>query len=603
MENYSLLCKYENLRIFVQLQPIFQMVDALLCQQKSDHPISVSDPFLTSALADDEESSQAMGAQDNPLSIKTNAESLYGSLQLPSNYLFRSALEVTSIGVVSVDSLGQIAYFNSRFAQMWEIPLDILRSREYSQCVAHYQTKTKDIKEAQKFAHYVKNIDKQVELAGVETIALQGGRSFQQVFQPLHLDPNNVGRTWVYIEAEADPLKREPDVFFDLLTPQFLTWANATDTLIFIFCEGCPVYANSKAQETLGCSQHSLSQSVQFQQQFQRWTAQLCQQSAVPVKTYKFTTYTGQEVWLQSSATLFSLGNKEWMLISAADVTALKQKEIGILRLLSIEKAISEKRRQLASTVTHRLINSLNYILGMTDAVDMYYPRWDTKKRKECIERLQQNAHQVHQLTNKLKEICQLATDETTDCTSQVDAYKICWHLVEQFKPMYPHHNFVALTLTTSTWVALDASLLKTVLFALLENAARYSFNSSLIKLLIIREASSITFQVYDTGVGVLATERDQLFKPLYRGSNVGDSPGMGLGLTMVKALLDVQGARLTISDNHNSNHNSNHNQGVVASVTYSLNDYPHHFDKHYLKLIRHTLDPPENSVSKRTHA
>lgn len=55
-------------------------------------------------------------------------------------------------------------------------------------------------------------------------------------------------------------------------------------------------------------------------------------------------------------------------------------------------------------------------------------------------------------------------------------------------------------------------------------------------------------FQIKDEGIGIPAADQQLLFEPFHRGRNVGDIPGTGLGLAVVKKLLDVHGGQITVA-------------------------------------------------------
>jgi signal transduction histidine kinase len=55
---------------------------------------------------------------------------------------------------------------------------------------------------------------------------------------------------------------------------------------------------------------------------------------------------------------------------------------------------------------------------------------------------------------------------------------------------------------------------------------------------------------VADTGPGIPEAERDKVFNRLYRLEKSRTTPGTGLGLSLVKAIAELHGARVVLSDN-----------------------------------------------------
>ena len=547
MEDCNLLSKYEHFKAFAQFEQIFQIADDLLSNQGCSKPLN------------------------------ENIKPLYEKSKAPA-YLFRSVLESSEVGIVCVDSAGKVTYFNPKFVEIWGIPPGVLTTQKFSQYVAYCQTKAKN---AEGFCSYVEAVAESPNAAGLRTVALKNGKAVQQAFQPQSyvslpdasslnassLDAGgeydvsySTGRVWGYLETAQ--IESDPDTVSDILTPGFLSWASATSNLVFIVCDGRLAYANTKAQEVLGYSEPEIIEQAHFQ----RWAAHLSQHSTEQGKIYKLADRNNQDLWLQSSGRSFRLGNKPWVVISAIDITAIRQKELDVLELFSREKAINQKRHRLSEVITHRLINSLSYISMVTDSIEMYYDQWDDDKRKNYTNRLRENAQRVHQCTNRLSELCQLATDELSSCLSSIDAYEVCWSLTEEFKKLYPQHAFVSLTVASSTWVSLDENLLRAILFNLLENASQYSPSGSLVKLSFSHEATCATFKVHDKGMGVVTAECSKLVQPFYRGSNSSDGTGLGLGLAIVKALLEVQGGWIEFDNNFE--------KGTIVSVSFPLSQH-----------------------------
>ena len=62
-------------------------------------------------------------------------------------------------------------------------------------------------------------------------------------------------------------------------------------------------------------------------------------------------------------------------------------------------------------------------------------------------------------------------------------------------------------------------------------------------------EGTEVVLEVADSGLGLEAEERDRVFERFFRGSAAAKSgqPGSGLGLSLVKALSEAEGARLVV--------------------------------------------------------
>jgi signal transduction histidine kinase len=66
----------------------------------------------------------------------------------------------------------------------------------------------------------------------------------------------------------------------------------------------------------------------------------------------------------------------------------------------------------------------------------------------------------------------------------------------------------------------------------------------------LAQEAGAPVLRVADTGPGIPAGERENVFRRFYRLEASRTTPGSGLGLALVKAVADLHGASIELSDN-----------------------------------------------------
>ncbi len=92
-----------------------------------------------------------------------------------------------------------------------------------------------------------------------------------------------------------------------------------------------------------------------------------------------------------------------------------------------------------------------------------------------------------------------------------------------------------------------DPKLLSQVFNNLLSNAIKYSPGDSVITVSASIEAGRAIVSVEDTGLGIPAGDVDRLFERYYRGSNVSGIVGTGVGLNLVKMVVDLHGGDIVV--------------------------------------------------------
>ncbi len=95
--------------------------------------------------------------------------------------------------------------------------------------------------------------------------------------------------------------------------------------------------------------------------------------------------------------------------------------------------------------------------------------------------------------------------------------------------------------------VRLDPNAVSEAIIALLDNAAKYGDQAKYIAVRARALSARVLIEIEDHGVGVPEGERESVFQQFYRGSNVKDTGGYGLGLFMVQHAMKAHGGRAEV--------------------------------------------------------
>lgn len=96
--------------------------------------------------------------------------------------------------------------------------------------------------------------------------------------------------------------------------------------------------------------------------------------------------------------------------------------------------------------------------------------------------------------------------------------------------------------------ISADRSHLTNIITNLIENALKYSGDDVVVRINAESTAEGVKINVADNGNGIPAADRSRIFNRFYRGkASASDIPGMGLGLTYVKLLVDAHGGEISV--------------------------------------------------------
>jgi two-component system, OmpR family, phosphate regulon sensor histidine kinase PhoR len=96
-------------------------------------------------------------------------------------------------------------------------------------------------------------------------------------------------------------------------------------------------------------------------------------------------------------------------------------------------------------------------------------------------------------------------------------------------------------------WITADVERLERALFNLLDNAHKYTPPGGQIALTVEAQRSTVIISVADDGPGIPADEQQHIFERFYRLERTRRNAGTGLGLPIVRAVVELHGGRLWV--------------------------------------------------------
>jgi signal transduction histidine kinase len=95
--------------------------------------------------------------------------------------------------------------------------------------------------------------------------------------------------------------------------------------------------------------------------------------------------------------------------------------------------------------------------------------------------------------------------------------------------------------------VSADRVRLEQVAANLLDNAVKYSLSGGRVLVEVLREGSRGLLRIRDSGIGIPADEIPHIWDRLFRGDVSRTERGLGLGLSLVKAIVEAHGGTVTV--------------------------------------------------------
>ncbi|HEY8172730.1 MAG TPA: EAL domain-containing protein [Dehalococcoidia bacterium] len=163
-----------------------------------------------------------------------------------SEDLLRATLESTADGILVVDADGHAAYLNSRFAEMWRIPSELIASREDERLLQYV---TDQLVDPGAFVAKVRELYESSS-ESLDTIDFNDGRVFERYSRPMLEGAGAGGRVWSFrdITSErqaASALRQSEERFRSLVQ-------NASDLITVVEPDTTIVYQSPASERVLG---------------------------------------------------------------------------------------------------------------------------------------------------------------------------------------------------------------------------------------------------------------------------------------------------------------------------------------------------------------
>jgi len=257
-------------------------------------------------------------------------------------------------------------------------------------------------------------------------------------------------------------------------------------------------------------------------------------------------------------------GNVIQMIEYTIDITERKKLEKQLADSFEKEKELSDLKSRFISTTSHEFRTPLTSILGTSELLEMVGQDLEKEKYDDYIKRIQDAAVYMKDLINDVLTVSRVDRGKQKFSPSRFDVMHLAKEVVDEVEVLLSEKQHIQFHNTSAEkFVYLDENIIKSVLLNLLSNAIKYSPDGGKIKFNIEFADSNILFVVDDDGIGIPSEDQDKLFEPFHRGKNIGNISGTGLGMSIIRKLVDIHGGEVY--------YESKINQGTKFTIKFPL--------------------------------
>ncbi len=226
-------------------------------------------------------------------------------------------------------------------------------------------------------------------------------------------------------------------------------------------------------------------------------------------------------------------------------ITPLRDREkniigaVGVFRDVTDTKLTEQMRVDFVANVSHEIRTPLTSIKGFAQILEAQKDKID-ESLHQAITRIIFNSERLTSLFNDLLSLSVIESQNKLEFR-EVDLGKLVSAIKDSLSTIYLGKNIeITSDLQVSTITA-DKKLIEQALINLIDNACKYTYEKTQIKITSFVENDHIIISVSDEGPGISKEHLQRIFERFYRVENSRDreTGGTGLGLSIVKHIIN----------------------------------------------------------------
>jgi two-component system, chemotaxis family, CheB/CheR fusion protein len=263
----------------------------------------------------------------------------------------------------------------------------------------------------------------------------------------------------------------------------------------------------------------------------------------------------GHKIMRLNARKMKLLEDREMILMVIEDITQQKQLEAERTRLLAQEQsarntaeAANRAKDEFLSILSHELRNPLNSMLGWANLLQK--KQFDQATINVGLAAIERSAQAQAHLITDLLDISRISVGRLRMDAQQLDLVSVIESAIEVVRFAAEAKNIAIISQLTPPPRSMlgDATRLQQVFWNLLSNAIKFTPPGGRISITLNYTDFQAEIQVSDTGHGISADFLPYVFERFRQadGSRTRSNPGLGLGLSIVRYLVELHGGTIT---------------------------------------------------------
>jgi PAS domain S-box-containing protein len=231
----------------------------------------------------------------------------------------------------------------------------------------------------------------------------------------------------------------------------------------------------------------------------------------------------------------------------------LEQSKIELEIALNKEKELGELKSRFVSMASHEFRTPLTAILSAASLIEKYKKDEEQDKRIRHTQRIKAAVGNLTDILEEFLSVGKLEEGKVEAKMAYFDVPTLVEESVQDLQSILKSGQSVKYQHIGDTSVCLDKSLLRKIIINLGSNAIKFSPANASVQIVTERFQENLILRISDKGIGISEEDQKHLFDRFFRGNNVTNIQGTGLGLHIVARYAELLNGKVTVSSELNT--------------------------------------------------
>jgi PAS domain S-box-containing protein len=228
-------------------------------------------------------------------------------------------------------------------------------------------------------------------------------------------------------------------------------------------------------------------------------------------------------------------------------LSKLEQSRDELKEALSKERELSDLKSRFVSMASHEFRTPLSTILSSVSLIAKYTEDEDQDKRDKHILRIRSAVSNLTDILNEFLSLGRIDEGKIQLHYSEFNLKEQLQLIINEIHLISKSGQHIYYEHQGNLLINLDLSLVRNIMINLISNAFKFSPEGSSIHISSLVDDQRILLKIKDEGMGIPDEDKKHLFERFFRGKNVVNIQGTGLGLHIVSRYIELMNGSISV--------------------------------------------------------